>query len=283
MRWAALAQLAQATIAAERGNADLAEAQAREAEALLLLMGGPAMLALGQFVRGRGAVAHQHYAEVLEEHRRTLDPPQPGYHPFVGAWGLSDLVEAAAHSGQQDTARAYLEELESLAAETSGSLLRATAGYARPMVADDDDAEALYRAALERDLASWPCYRGRMLLWYGRWLRRQRRVADSRGPLRTARDGFDALAFPALSEAARQELRASGETSRRRIPQAWDQLTPQEFQIARMAAEGLSNREIGQQLYISYKTVGYHLNRMFPKLGITSRSQLHAAVSLSGV
>ena len=65
------------------------------------------------------------------------------------------------------------------------------------------------------------------------------------------------------------------------MAQTWDQLTPQELQIARMAAEGLSNREIGQQLYISYKTVGYHLNRMFPKLGITSRSQLHAAISPS--
>jgi DNA-binding CsgD family transcriptional regulator len=118
-----------------------------------------------------------------------------------------------------------------------------------------------------------------MLLWYGRWLRRQRRVADSRAPLRAARDGFDALAFPTLAETARQELRASGETSRRRIPQAWDQLTPQELQIARMAAEGLSNRDIGERLFISHRTAGYHLNRMFPKLGITSRSQLHAAVS----
>jgi len=117
-----------------------------------------------------------------------------------------------------------------------------------------------------------------MLLWYGRWLRRQRRVAESRAPLRAARDGFDALAFATLAETARQELRASGETSRRRTPEAWDQLTAQELQIARMAAEGLSNRQIGEQLYISHRTVGYHLHRIFPKLGITSRSQLHAAL-----
>ena len=281
VRWAALAQLAQATISAERGDLHVAEALAREAEALLLGLGATPMLALGQFVRGRGAVAHQHYSEGFEHHRRTLDPSDPAYHPFVGAWGLADLVEAAAHSGERETAEAYLQQLDSLAAATSGSLLRASAGYARPMVADDDDAENLYQAALEHDLANWPCYRGRMLLWYGRWLRRQRRVADSRAPLRTARDGFDALAFQTLAETARQELRASGETSRHRMAQTWDQLTPQELQIARMAAEGLSNREIGQQLYISYKTVGYHLNRMFPKLGITSRSQLHAAISPS--
>jgi DNA-binding NarL/FixJ family response regulator len=116
-----------------------------------------------------------------------------------------------------------------------------------------------------------------MLLWYGRWLRRQRRVADSRTPLRAAREGFDALAFPALAETARRELRAAGETSQRRTPEAWDQLTAQELQIARMAAEGLSNREIGERLYISHRTVGYHLHRIFPKLGITSRGQLHAA------
>ena len=138
--------------------------------------------------------------------------------------------------------------------------------------------EALYKTALEHDLANWPCYRGRMLLWYGKWLRRQRRVAESRAPLRAAREGFDALAFPKLAESARQELRASGERSRLRTPETWDQLTPQELQIARMAAEGLSNREIGQQLYLSHRTVGYHLHRIFPKLGITSRSQLHAAV-----
>ena len=272
------AQLAQAAIAAERGHFNVAEALAGDAEAQLLRMGATPMLALVQFVRGRGAVAHQRNLEGFDHLRRTLDVTDPAYQPFVGAWGLSDLIEAAAHTGKKDTAKAYLKRLESLAAATSGSLLKAEAGYARPMVADDDQVEALYQAALERDLANWPCYRGRMLLWYGRWLRRQRRVAESRTPLREARDAFDALVFPGLAEKARQELRASGETSRRRTPQAWDQLTPQELQIARMAAEGLTNREIAQQLYISHRTVGFHLHRIFPKLGITSRSQLHAAL-----
>jgi DNA-binding NarL/FixJ family response regulator len=117
-----------------------------------------------------------------------------------------------------------------------------------------------------------------MLLWYGRWLRRQRRVAESRAPLRAARDLFDALNLPELAESARQELRASGETSRRRIPEARDQLTPQELQIARMAAQGLSNREIGQRLYLSHRTVGSHLYRTFPKLGVTSRAQLSSVL-----
>lgn len=275
LRSAVTAQLAQATIAAERGNFTVAEQLARQAEAVLLPMGATPMLALVQFVRGRGAVAHQRYAEGFEHLHRALDTADPAYHPFIGAWGLSDLVEAAVHTNKRDAAKEYLEQLESLAAATSGSLLQAEAGYARPMAADDDEAESLYQAALERDLANWPCYRGRMLLWYGRWLRRQRRAADSRAPLRSARDSFDALSFPGLAEKARQELRASGEASHRRMPEAWDHLTPQELQIARLAATGLSNREIGRQLFISHRTVGYHLHRIFSKLQITSRNQLH--------
>jgi ATP/maltotriose-dependent transcriptional regulator MalT len=276
--WAAYAQLAQAAIAGERGDTEVMDGLVREAEALLLPLGATPILAVAQFVRGRGALVQQRYAEGLAHHGRALDPTDPVHHPFVGAWGLSDVVEAAAHSGALDKATAYLEQLESLAAATSGPLLLATAGYARPMVADDDEAECLYRTALERDLVDWPCYRGRMLLWYGRWLRRRRRVVDSRAPLRAAHELFDALAFPLLSERARQELRAAGEASQGRSAQSWDQLTPQELQIARLAAEGLSNREIGQQLYISHRTVGYHLHRIFPKLGITSRGELRAAL-----
>jgi DNA-binding CsgD family transcriptional regulator len=272
--WVVAAQLAKAAIAAERGDLRVTETLTREAEALILPMGATPMLALVQFVRGRGAVAHQHYAEGFEQLRRTLDPADTAYHPFIGAWGLSDLVEAAAHSGRNDVAAAYLDQLETLAAGTSGSLLRATAGYARAMVAGDDDAEALYQQALGTDLVNWPCYRGRMLLWYGRWLRRQRRVTESRTPLRAALDSFQALGFPELAQTARQELRASGDQPGQRLPEAWTQLTPQELQIAQLAAAGGTNRIIGERLYLSPRTVQSHLYRIFPKLGITARHQL---------
>jgi DNA-binding CsgD family transcriptional regulator len=279
LRYVIAADLAQATAAAERGEFDAAEPLLRQAEAALLSTGANPMLALVQFARGRGAVLHQRYEEGLEHLRRTLDPADPAYQCFVGTWGLADMIEAATQTGDQDAARDYLDQLERLAAETSGPLLQAQAAYARPLVSDGAAAEALYQTALERDLAGWPGYRGRMLLWYGRWLRRQRRIAESRAPLRAARDCLDALAFSYLAQDARRELRASGESSGRRTPEAWDQLTPQELQIAQLAADGLSNREIGQQLYISHRTVGAHLHRIFPKLGITSRSQLHAAIS----
>src|SRR4029077_1538675 len=106
----------------------------------------------------------------------------------------------------------------------------------------------------------------RLQLAYGVWLRRQRRPADSRAPLRAARDGFDALGAAPWSERARQELRASGEKSRRRTYDLIDALSPQELQIAQLAAEGLSNKEIGQQLFVSHRTISTHLYRIFPKL-----------------
>jgi DNA-binding CsgD family transcriptional regulator len=275
------AKLAKATIAAERGDIEAMEALVSDAERVIIGMGATPMLALTLFVRGRRAVAHQDYVEGLEHLRRTLDPSDPAYHPFVGAWCLSDLVEATAHTGQEREASEYFEQLESLAAATTGSLLVAEAGYAGPMVAGDEDAEPLYRTAIDRDLADWPCYRGRMLLWYGRWLRRRRRAIESRAPLRQASEGFEALAFPALAETAQQELRASGATSGRRETQAWDRLTPQELQIARLATEGLTNRGIGEKLFLSHRTIESHLYRIFPKLGVTTRSQLRDALARS--
>jgi tetratricopeptide (TPR) repeat protein len=182
-RSVASAQLAKAAIAAERGDLELMEALTGEAEHVFLGMGAAPMLDLAHFVRGRAAVAHQRYNDGLEYLRRVQDTTDAAYHPFIGAWSLSDLVEAAAHTGHDAAAREYLARLQSLAQTTRGSLLLAEAAYARPMVADDEKAEDLYRIAIERDLANWPCYRGRMLLWYGRWLRRQRRALDSRSPL----------------------------------------------------------------------------------------------------
>jgi DNA-binding CsgD family transcriptional regulator len=246
---------------------------------VILGSGAAPMMALAHFVRGRAAVAHQRYDDGLEHLRRAQDSTDPAYHPFIGAWSLSDLVEAAAQTGDEAGAREYLSRLESLARATRGSLLLAEAGYARPFVADDEKVEGLYQEATEHDLANWPCYRGRMLLLYGRWLRRQRRAVDSRSPLRRSREVFDALAFPGLTETAHQELRAAGESTVHpdRRP-GWDELTPQELQIARLAAEGLTNREIGQKLYLSHRTVESHLYRIFPKLGVTTRGRLRDAI-----
>ena len=101
---------------------------------------------------------------------------------------------------------------------------------------------------------------------------------DARAPLREATQTFEALGQRRYADRALRELRASGERARRRAPEAWTELSPQELQIAQLAADGLSNREIGQRLYLSHRTIGTHLYNLFPKLGITSRAQLRDAL-----
>jgi DNA-binding CsgD family transcriptional regulator len=239
-------------------------------------MGANPMLSVVQFARGRAAIAQGRFSDAYEQLRRIFDPADIAHQPFIGGWAIADFVDAAAHGGGSlDAARETLAEYERVAALTDAPLLRAQVTYVRPLLASAGDAEALFQTALEDgELSSWRCYRGRLLLAYGAWLRRQRRAAESRVPLRVAAQAFDALGFVGMSERARQELRASGEASRPRAPEAWDQLSPQELQIARMAAAGMTNRQIGEKLYLSHRTIGSHLYRIFPKLGITSRAEL---------
>ena len=277
-RWALAAELAQATLAGERGHVARMDAINDRTEAAFIAAGAHPMLSLVQFARGRCAVAHQRYDEGAAHLGRVLEPTDIAYHPLVGAWGLSDLVEAALHLGDRPGAEVHLGRLERLAEAVPGQLLLTQRDYARALLADDAQAPALFDRALSGALLEWPCFRGRLLLHQGRWLRRSRRVADSRTPLRAARETFDALGFDALSDYARHELRASGETSRRRTSDARDELSPQELQIARLAALGLSNKEIGQRLYLSHRTVGSHLYRAYPKLGVTSRTELRDAL-----
>jgi DNA-binding CsgD family transcriptional regulator len=148
------------------------------------------------------------------------------------------------------------------------------------VLADDAEAEALYELALAADLSAWPLDRARLHLAYGTWLRRHRRAAESRQPLRRAREVFDALGARSWAAQARRELRAAGERSGDldRLQVQVQGLTAQELQIARLAAQGLNNREIGQRMRASHRTVGSHLYRIFPKLGITSRQQLAAVL-----
>jgi DNA-binding CsgD family transcriptional regulator len=170
--------------------------------------------------------------------------------------------------------RDILHDLEPLAASTPSPALHIGLRYARAVLAPNEEAEELFTAALRADLTGWPAERGRLHLAFGEWLRRQRRAAESRTHLRTARETFDALGMAAWGERARQELRSAGESSPNRDPDAREKLTPHELSIAQLAAEGLTNREIGQRLYLSHRTVGTHLHRIFPKLGVSSRADL---------
>jgi DNA-binding NarL/FixJ family response regulator len=172
-----------------------------------------------------------------------------------------------------------MAEMEAAAQQTTSPSLHAGLRYARALLAPASSARTVFEDAQRSESSAWSFLRARVQLAYGERLHQQRQDSAARAPLRAATDTFDALGVIPWSDRARQQLRATGEKSRPRTPEARDQLTPQELQIVQMAAEGMSNREIGQKLYLSHRTVGSHLYRVFPKLGITSRSELRAAVS----
>jgi ATP/maltotriose-dependent transcriptional regulator MalT len=278
--WAASAQLVQAVLAGRRGDTTTADELTGQAERVMLTGGVPPLLAQVQFARGTTALSTGRYEEAYEQLARIFDPAGTAYHPHLRAWVLVDLAEAASRAGCQQAARAHWAELIPEAAATGSPLLRASLAVAAPMLAAGD-AQPLFDDAFRADLAAWPLHRARLQLAYGMWRRRRQQAADSRAPLRAARDTFDALGADAWAERARQELRAAGERSGQPAPRALDLLAPQELQISRLAAEGLSNREIGQQLYLSHLTVRNHLYRIFPKLGITSRAELAAVLGAS--
>ena len=199
--------------------------------------------------------------------------------PVFSFSGFADFVEAAVFSGNADAARRVVDEIERASAPTPVPWVETMLHYGKALLAAPEDAEQFFLQGLGPAAKKWPFLRGRLLLAYGGWLRRQRRSANARAPLREARDIFDALGASPWSDRAREELRASGETSRRRTEQVWETLTPQELHIAQLAAEGLSNKEIGARLYLSHRTVGYHLHRIFSKTGITSRSGLRPVLA----
>lgn len=279
----ALATAHAATIAALRGDHEGAERLAAEAERAGAPTGARSVLAVVQFARGLCALGEGRHSDALDHLLRMQDPADPAYHVSRRCFAVAGLAEAAVHSGRPESVSRVMETMEGVAGTTPSPSLQIGLRYARAVLADDAHAEHLFGLALGADLTRWPFPRAQAQLAYGSWLRRRRRTAESRAPLRAARETFDALGTIAWGERARQELRASGETSRRRTPEALDRLTPQELQIARMVAEGLTNREIGERLYLSHRTVGSHLHRIFPKLGITSRAALGAAVSSGAV
>jgi DNA-binding CsgD family transcriptional regulator len=276
--WAACAQLAAAVLAGRRGDAAASAELTAGGERVLLMAGVPPLLALVQLARGTEALGAGRYDQAYEQLARIFDPHDTVYHPHLRAWGLVDLAEAASYAGRQDPARALLDELVPLAATTGSPLLLAGVTVARPLLADPGDARDLFEGALGADLADWPLHRARLQLAYGMWLRR-RRSADAREHLRAARDALDKAGAVPWARRARQELDAAGERSDQPVPNALAALAPQELQIARLAASGLTNRQIGQQLYLSHRTVGHHLYLVYPKLGITSRGELAALMA----
>jgi len=211
------------------------------------------------------------YAEALAAAQRGCE------HDDVGlfAWSLVELIEAGVRSGATGATSAALDRLSGRARASGTDWALGIEAGSRALLSDGRDAEPLYREAVERLARSrGVVHLARARLLYGEWLRRENRRVDAREQLRAAHEMFSGIGAEGFAERARHELLATGETARRRTDDARGVLTPQEAHIARLARDGLSNPEIGAQLFISPRTVQYHLRKVFLKLDITSRNQL---------
>jgi DNA-binding CsgD family transcriptional regulator len=235
--------------------------------------------AIGLYAHWAAAVLYNglaRYQEATESARQATSSP---FEVFVSVRALPELVEAAARGGDAERAREALERLAETTQPAGNDLALGIEARSRALLSDGAAADELYREAIDRlrrtrlrpELA-------RAQLLYGEWLRRQGRRVDARQQLRTAHDLFATIGMEAFAERARAELLATGETARKRTVETHDALTAQEALIARLAREGLSNPEIGVRLFISARTVQYHLGKVFTKLDISSRAELDRAL-----
>jgi DNA-binding CsgD family transcriptional regulator len=223
---------------------------------------------------------HGHYGEALGAAQRACAHEDPMYY----GWALVELIEAGVRSDQRHEAAAALERLSERTRASGTQWARGIEARCGGLLSDN---ESLYQESIERlalSRAALELARSRLL--YGEWLRRENRRMDAREQLRSAHEMFSDMGADAFAERARRELLATGETVRKRTVETLDELTTQEAQVARLAADGQTNPEIGAELFISPRTVEYHLHKVFAKLGISSRKELrrrlpsaeHAAV-----
>jgi DNA-binding CsgD family transcriptional regulator len=262
--------------------------QGREAETSALITA-----AIEQAAAGQGMVAiHAHWAAAvldngLARYEQAASAARHAtsntFEPWVSMWALPELVEAAARVGDTELAHEALKRLEETTQPSGVDVAHGIEARSRALLTNSDDADLLYREAIERlgrtqvrpELA-------RAQLLYGEWLRRRGRRGDARKQLRTAHDLFTTIGMEAFAKRARRELAATGEKTRKRSPETRQELTGQEEQIARLARDGLSNPEIGSQLFLSARTVEWHLRKVFTKLDISSRRQLRVALPEGG-
>jgi DNA-binding CsgD family transcriptional regulator len=270
--WIAFSRIGHAILVGLRGEERAAEQVITEATQPLMSLRSSFILSEAEFARGITAMTAGRNSDAFDHFVRMFDPEGAMYH------GIGYVVEAAVRAGRHEDAPRMMALLEALAKRTPATLIHAGVRYGRAVLADDSKAEGLYELALKAE-PKWPFDHARLQMSYGSWLRRQRRITESRPYLRTARDTFEALGVHPWADKARAELRASGERLAEPTKAPRQSLSPQELQIAQMAGAGLYNREIGDRLFLSHRTIGAHLYRVFPKLGIASRSELSAALA----
>jgi DNA-binding CsgD family transcriptional regulator len=220
------------------------------------------------------------YADALAAAQRGAEHEDAGRL----AWVLVELIEAGARSGAADAASAALDRLTGFTQASGTEWALGSEAGSRALLSNGRDAEPLYREAIERlGRSRAVIYLARAQLQYGEWLRRENRRVDAREQLRAAHETFSRVGAEGFAERARVELQATGETARARSADTLDALTPQEAQIARMASDRQTNPEIAAKLFISPRTVEYHLRKVFTKLGVSSRKELSGALGAAGV
>jgi DNA-binding CsgD family transcriptional regulator len=250
----------------------LAEAAVREAH---LRREGIA-IAMSEYSRAVLANGSARYEEAFSAASRASENPRE---IAINNWGLIELIESAARIGRRDVATDALNRLARKTRASGTDWALGVESRARALVSDGATAEALFRNAidhLERTLVRAELARAHLL--YGEWLRREGRRADARAQLSTAHDMLVDMGAHAFAERTRRELTGTGVKARKRIDETRDDLTAQEHQIAQLARGGLSNPEIGAMLYISPRTVEWHMRKVLAKLGINSRRQLREAL-----
>jgi DNA-binding CsgD family transcriptional regulator len=275
--YAVAAQTTLSAIAAMRGDLDLADTLMREVTASPLTAGMRYIQVAGAQARGLVHLFRGETSAAYAVLAQAFDPAQPTYHRYMRWWLVPDLLDAAIAADRLAEAREIIAELPALAERVGAPIL---------VVADRYAAAVTGAAEIPAEIERWPLYRARLQLHLGRRgattagkAASEATAGPARDMLRAARDTFDQLGAVPWAEAARAELSAAGEQSGRRVASARELLSPQELQIAGMAAQGLTNREIADRLFLSHRTIGSHLYRIYPKLGITRRTQLAGALS----
>jgi DNA-binding CsgD family transcriptional regulator/tetratricopeptide (TPR) repeat protein len=220
---------------------------------------------------------HGRYEEALAAALRVAEQPN---NLSTSTWGMVELTEAAVRAGTPEMARGALTLIVEMATASGTEWALGVAARAQALFAEGHHAEELYEEAIDRlGKTRMRLELARARLLYGEWLRRERRRVDAREQLRVAYEMFAEFGMQAFAERARVELQGTGEHARKRAVDTIDQLTPREAQVSRLAAQGMTNREIAAQLFVSPSTVEYHLRKVFRKLDVKSRTQLARRVS----
>ena len=266
-----------ALVAALRGDDETCAAEAERALATASARGLVAAWETATFALAESAIGHGRYDDALGRLVPLVAGTASGHSPLSFYAAVPRLVEAAARAGRPEEAREPLERMARWSEATNTGWARSLVLRCRWLLADGDEGcELLERSLAMASSGRSVLLRARTELLLGEALRRNRRRTDARMHLRAALETFERLGAAVWVERARDELKATGESVRRRDPGAAVELTPQERRIARFVSEGSSNKEVASQLFLSPKTVEYHLSKVFQKLGIASRADLVA-------